>query len=126
MGKEKGVTKNHKGTIIVTSYKNVCSGHGYGVWWKKSHEQNHEIKTPISPKLQPKSASQAMHSTQLPQNSITYDGFILANRVTPAVQPKPRIETMLIQSIGGHFDLSVVGGTELKSRKRAFIADMPF
>jgi hypothetical protein len=36
--KEKGVTKDRKGTLITQNYKNVHNGHGHGVSCEKPHE----------------------------------------------------------------------------------------
>jgi hypothetical protein len=36
-GKEKGVTKDCKGTLIKENYKNVQNGHGHSVLWEKRH-----------------------------------------------------------------------------------------
>jgi hypothetical protein len=33
--KEKGVTKDHKGILIMENYKNAHNGYGHGVLWEK-------------------------------------------------------------------------------------------
>jgi hypothetical protein len=91
-GGEKGVTKDRKGMLITENYKNVHSGHGHGVSWEKPHEQNRKIKT--HPPSQPRSASQATHSTLLPRNSVTEGAFTLVDRMTSAARPKLKTETV--------------------------------
>jgi hypothetical protein len=61
------------------------SGHGHGVFCEKLH--------PLS-KQKPKRTSQAIHSTLLLQNSVTYSTFTLVNDMPLAPRPEVKIEAV--------------------------------
>jgi hypothetical protein len=60
-----------KNMFIMEDYKNVHNGHSNCVLWEEPQKLNPKIKTTPSSQPQPKSASQTMHCTLLPQNSVT-------------------------------------------------------